>query len=139
MFGNPNINEIRFFAAGIVNKDTADAIDGQIWLDELRVTEVRKDVGTAGRVSIVGNMADFINYNFTMQSQDPYFRGLSSATRGGSSNNLGSGRQQTTLNTGLTINLQKLLPRSWEASLPVALSYVKTVTTPLVLPEETQK
>ncbi|KAA3635433.1 MAG: cell surface protein SprA [Calditrichaeota bacterium] len=145
VLGNPNLNEIQYFAAGVINKDSSD-ISGRIWLDELRVTDVRKDVGTAGRISVTGNMADFLSYNFSLQSQDPYFRGISAATRGGSENNLGSGRQVTSITSSLTLQLQKLLPRSWGAALPVTMGYSKQVTTPLLrnnsdieLPVELQK
>ena len=132
VFGNPNINEIKYFAAGVVNEDTTQAINGEVWLDELRVTDVRKDVGTAGRISVTGNMADFISYNFSLQSKDPYFRGLSSATRGGSQNNLGSGRHETNMTSSLTLNMQKFLPRSWKASLPITFAYSKSTQTPLL-------
>ena len=134
VFGNPNINEIRYFTAGVVNIDTCETctIDGELWIDELRVTDVRKDVGSAGRVSFNGNISDLLSYHFNYQSQDPYFRGISAATRGGSVNNLGSGKTQTNYNYGVTFNLNKFLPRSLGARLPVSLSYAKTIQTPLL-------
>lgn len=144
--GLPNLNEIRYFAVGVVNKNPADTLTGpsaRIWLDELRVTEVRRDVGTAGRFSMSGSVADLLNYNFNYQSEDPYFRQVSSATRGGGENNLGSGKNSTSYNYGASMNLDRFLPRSWGASIPVSYNYSKSVTTPLVgkgsdilLPEE---
>jgi len=143
IFGRPNINQILYFAAGVLNTDTTETVDGEVWIDELRVTNVRKDVGTAGRVTVKGNMADLLNYNFSLTSRDPYFRGISSATRGGSANNLGSGRTETRYNYGVTLNIDKVLPRSWAARLPVTFSYSKATYTPLlrnnsdiVLPDE---
>jgi cell surface protein SprA len=146
IFGTPDINKIRFFAAGLVNTDTTKTISGQLWLDELRVSDVRRDVGTAGRIQVQGNIADLMSYNFSYESRDPYFRGLSTSTRGGSTNNLGSGQTNTTYNYGMTFNVQKFLPRSWGAQMPVSLRYTKTTQTPLlrtnsdvVLPEERRK
>ncbi|MEW6413380.1 MAG: cell surface protein SprA [Candidatus Zixiibacteriota bacterium] len=132
--GAPDINKVRYFAAGLANTDSiaTNGMTGQIWLDELRVTEVRKDVGTAGRVTVQGNISDLINYNFSLESQDPYFRNISSTTRGGSTNNLGSGRTRTTYNYGVTLNVNKFLPRSWGARLPVTFSYDKSIETPLL-------
>ncbi len=132
VYGDPNINEIRYFAAGIVNLDSTENINGELWMDELRVTEVRKDVGNAGRLTVSGSMADLLSYSFNYQSKDPYFRGLSSATRGGSQDNLGSGRTETSYNYSLSLNLDKLLPRSWGARLPISYSFAKSVTTPLL-------
>lgn len=141
--GNPNLNQIKYFAAGVVNNKDNDPVSGEVWLDELRVTDVRDDVGTAGRFSISGNMADLGNYNFSYQSQDPYFRGISSSTRGGSSENLGSGNTQTQMSYSASVNLDKFLPRSWGVRLPVSYSFSKSTQTPLlrtgsdiILPEE---
>jgi len=148
IFGNPDINKIRYFSAGLVNADpdSSNEISGQLWLDELRVTEVRRDVGTAGRLQLTGNIADLLNYTYNFESRDPYFRGLSTSTRGGSTDNLGSGETKTTYNMGVTLNINKFLPRSWGARLPVSLWYDKSTQTPLlrnnsdiVLPPETRE
>ncbi|MGH8015291.1 MAG: hypothetical protein ACREBV_03785, partial [Candidatus Zixiibacteriota bacterium] len=145
VFGTPNLNEILFFSAGVVNPhDTV--VSGEIWLDELRVTDVRKDAGTAMRFNVAGNLADFANYGFQIQSQDAYFRGLSSATRGGSNNNLGSGQTNTSYGFNWSMNLDKFLPPSWGTRLPVSYRYSKSISTPLlrtrsdvVLPDNVRK
>ncbi len=141
--GRPNLAQIGYFAAGIVNTDSTERYEGEIWLDELRITGVRKDIGTAGRVSVGGNIADLFTYNFNLQSRDPYFRGISTATRGGSDNNLGSGKTATSYSYGLSMKVDRFLPRSWKASIPVTYSYSKSTTTPLlrtnsdiILPDE---
>lgn len=146
--GRPNINQIKYFAVGMLNKsaDTSREVTGEIWLDELRVTGVRRDVGTAGRLQLTGNAADLLTYGLTFQSRDPYFRGLSSSTRGGSQNNLGSGQTENQLSWNASINLHKFLPRSWGASLPLSFNYSNVTRLPLlktgsdiVLPEEARQ
>jgi hypothetical protein len=147
--GTPNLNEIRYFSAGIVNMKTTDTITGPtgiVWLDELRLTDVRKDVGTAARFSASGNVADLFNYSFGYQSQDPYFRKMSSATRGGGANNLGSGKRTASHNYNLSASIDRFLPRAWGATIPVSFSYSKSVTTPMlrtgsdiVMPEDTRQ
>ena len=145
VFGDPNLNEIRFFTGGIVSTfDTA--VTGEVWIDELRVTQVRKDAGTAMRFNVGGNIADLANFGFQIQSQDAYFRGLSSATRGGSNDNLGSGQTNTNYSVNWSMNLDKFLPPSWGARLPVSARYGKSVSTPLlrtrsdvVLPADVRK
>ncbi len=146
--GNPSLNQIKFFAAGVINLDSSGFAlpSGEVWLDELRVSQVRRDVGTAGRLSVSGNIADLGNYSFSFRSQDPYFREISSPTRGGSDQNLGSGQTQTSVNYSATLNFDKFLPRSWGARLPVAYNYSKSTQTPLlrtgsdiVLPEEVRE
>ena len=129
--GQPNINEVRFLAAGIENVGPS-RVTGDVWLDELRVTDVRKDPGTAVRADISGNMADLITYSLSYEHRDPYFRGVSQATRGGSSNNLGSGEDYTSMSYSTTFNLQKFLPRSWGARLPISVGYSETEQVPLL-------
>ncbi len=141
--GRPNLNEVRYFAAGIVNTSVADTLSGFIWLDELRVTGVRKDVGTAGRLSVNGSLADLLTYSFSFDSRDPFFRPISSATRGGGQNNLGSGKTSTSYRYSVTLQMHRFLPRSWGANIPIGYTYSKRTTTPLlrtgtdiILPEE---
>ncbi|MCH7565088.1 MAG: hypothetical protein IH968_14835, partial [Gemmatimonadetes bacterium] len=53
--GAPNINEVRYYAIGLINQDnTGKRVSGEVWLDELRVTDVRRDVGRAGAASGAG-------------------------------------------------------------------------------------
>jgi len=143
--GLPNINEIQYLAAGVMNMGE-EPISGEIWLDELRVTDVRKDKGTAARLTVNGSMADLITYNFSYEHRDAYFRGLSQATRGGSSNNLGSGEETNNFSLGTGLSFHKFLPRSWSARIPMSFSYAKSERIPLlrnnsdvVLPEEKQR
>ena len=146
--GNPSINDVKYFTAGIINIDSVGSSDvtGEIWLDELRVTDVRKDVGTAGRVSVNGSIADLMSYNFSLESKGAFFRGLSSPTRGGGSNNLGSGKTSTRVNYGGSLNLDRFLPKSWGARIPISISHSKSTETPLlrnnsdiVLPEDVRE
>ncbi|RKX27371.1 MAG: cell surface protein SprA [Candidatus Zixiibacteriota bacterium] len=142
VLGRPNLNQVRFIAAGIVNESSGRA-SGEVWIDELRVTDVRKDVGTAARVSVSGNLADLITYSLSWEHKDPYFRSLSKSTRGGSRDNLGSGSESNSFGYNLSLNLHRFMPRSWGVRLPVSYSYYESVSTPLLgsasdvlLPEE---
>ena len=131
--GRPNLNEVKYFAAGIVNTSPTDTLlSGYIWLDELRVTGVRKDVGTAGRLTFSGSLADLATYSFSFDSRDPFFRPISSATRGGGQNNLGSGKTSTSYRYSLTFQAHRFLPRSWGASIPIGYTYSKRTSTPLL-------
>ncbi len=143
--GRPNIAEVRFISASVKNQGPQN-ITGEVWIDELRVTDVRKDVGNAARVAVNGSLADLVTYNFTYEHRDAYFRGLSQATRGGSANNLGSGKETNVLSGGGTLNVAKFLPRSWTAKLPLTYSYSESESIPLlrnnsdvVLPEEVRE
>ncbi|MFZ5980588.1 MAG: cell surface protein SprA, partial [Candidatus Zixiibacteriota bacterium] len=133
--GNPRLDEVLYFAAGILNVDEENRNNiytGKVVLDELRLTDVRDNVGRAGRIAVSGSMADLIRYSFNYQSQDPYFRGISAATRGGSNNNLGSGKTQNSLRYDLTLNVDKFLPKSWNSKIPVSFGKTETSEIPLL-------
>jgi hypothetical protein len=132
--GSPNLNQIRYLACGMINEDTTAFrhINGEIWVDELRVSDVRSDVGTAARIDVSGRLSDLISFGANYSAQDPYFRGLAAATRGGSDNNLGSGKSDKTYGLSLSIAMHKFLPRSWNVQLPVGLSYSHAEQLPLL-------
>lgn len=142
--GSPNITRVKYLAAGATNLDPNDTVTADIWIDELRLTDVRKDVGIAMNVGVNGSFADLFNYTFSYSYQNSYFRTISASSRAGSSDNLGSGSTTKRYSIGISgINLDKFLPRSLSASIPVSLSYSKSTSIPvlksrsdIILPDE---
>jgi len=143
IFGRPNISRVKYLAMGVINTNPDTVITGDIWVDELRLTDVRRDVGLAGRVSLNGNVADLFNYNFSYDYENSFFRRISSSTRGGGQNNLGSGRTTSNLSAGVSFSFDKFLPRALGANIPVSFRYGESRQVPrlkfqsdIILPEE---
>ncbi|MFH2036893.1 MAG: cell surface protein SprA [Candidatus Zixiibacteriota bacterium] len=143
IFGRPNIKKVQYIAAGVTNLDPADTVSGDIWLNELQVTEVRDDVGLAARLTVSGNVADLFSYNANYNYMNSYFRKISESTKGGGADNLGSGKSTTSYGFGISFSLDKFMPRSLGAKLPVNMRYSKSTDRPLlqynsdiILPEE---
>ncbi len=106
---------------------------------------LRRDVGTAARVSASGNLADLLSYSVGLNYQNSYFRNIATSSRAGSQDNLGSGHSVTSYNYGFSFGLDKFLPRALGASFPVSMNYGKTTDVPLlrfgsdiILPPELQ-
>lgn len=131
--GSPNLGVIKHFAIGFINTDSTSDLTGRLWVDEMRLTDVRKDVGTAMALGLTGNLADLIDYSFNIESRDAYFRQLAAIQRGGGAYNLGSGKELLATGYGVNINLHKFAPKSWNMTLPVRLNQTKTTNTPLLL------
>ncbi len=129
---DPTLTRMQYFSMGIVNKTTERPVSGEVWVDELRLTDVRDDVGMAGRVSLSGNMSDLGNYSFSYSKQDAYYRGVSSATKGGAADNLGSGQTRANYSFSGSIKMDKFFPRSLELQLPVRVSWSQSVQDPLL-------
>ena len=55
--GNPSLSRLQYFIVGVEN-DSDHPISGEIWLDELRLSGVKKETGTAVRLKSKFNLSD---------------------------------------------------------------------------------
>ena len=143
VYGEPSITKVKYLAFGVVSRDPVRPASGDIWIDELRLTEVRRDVGLAARLTASGNVADLFTWSAGYNYMDSYFRKISASTRGGGQDNLGSGKSTQGYSMGMSFKLDMFLPRSLGAKLPVSLRYSKSTSIPrlrfnsdIILPEE---
>lgn len=141
--GNPTLTQVKYLAMSVMNIDSTKAPTGDIWFDELQLGGVRRDVGIAFRASANGNVADLFNYSAAYSHKNPFFRGISTSTRGGSSDNLGSGKSSTSYNYSISMSLDRFLPKSLGAKIPLSLRYSRSLDVPqlryntdIVLPQE---
>ena len=124
--GEPSLTNVRWLMIGIVNNREIESFTGSIWIDELRLSDVRKDKGMAMRVSGDLRLSDFISVNGEYNRKDADFHtvnerfGQGSNSRGGSVN--------------ASLALHKLLPAGWGFLIPVSASYQSSVQTPKYMP-----
>jgi len=123
--GEPALSRIKFFMVGLRNM-TDEWISGEIWLDELRLSGVKKNRGVAMRLTSRFSLADIANTSFTYSRKDANFHVLQQRL----------GTNQTGENFSLNTNVQihKLLPKSWGISIPVNLSMTNVTNTPKYFP-----
>ncbi len=120
-YGKPSFRNIMRMELGVINHDSS-SMSGEIWVDEIRLTEPRRDVGTAGRISLSSKFADLMGFNVDLSRSDSEFRGLASEA--------GSGKTKTTLMTSGNLSLDKFLPSKWGMSIPLTGSMTKDVSLP---------
>jgi hypothetical protein len=123
--GNPALTNVRTLIVGIKNAGTA-SFTGEIWMNELRVTNVKKDKGIAMRARIDLKLADFINFGGEINQRDADFHNV--ADRFGS----GNSEQSYSLNGSMT--LDKILPQGLGLSVPVNMTYSYRQATPKYVP-----
>jgi hypothetical protein len=110
MRGRPSLTNIRQFMLGLLN--TSDVpISGEIWVDELRLKNVRKDRGTASRVRVEGQFADLLTFNANFYRKNSDFHGLLQKK--------GQGFTNSVYGFSGTLSLQKFFPKGWNLSLPL--------------------
>ncbi len=119
--GNPDLSRIRSLFFGVVNAVGDVSITGETWLNDLRVKDVKRTTGFAGKLNASLNLAGVVNFGFTLQEQDAEFRGLRAST----------GQGSHTRNWSLTgrTALQHFLPM-WGYKIPVSASYGRTRSLP---------
>jgi len=123
--GKPALNRIRWFSMGVINADTINfqPVSDEVWVDELRVTDIRKEKGIAGSINLTAKLADLASLSFSFKKQDSQFRSLTQKKESTNSTmnyrfNLGG------------IQVHRFLPVSLGYTLPVSLSYSRTLDLP---------
>jgi len=125
IYGQPSLSSVKWFEIGLINH-SEDVITGEIWLDELRVTNVRRVAGWAGRVSVDADFADFAGFSYSYRKQDSEFHGLRDKT--------GSGMTTSRQNIRGSLHLDKFLPAGWGFSLPLQGSWSTELQLPRLKP-----
>ncbi|RKY81732.1 hypothetical protein DRQ07_03265, partial [candidate division KSB1 bacterium] len=123
--GKPSLTNVRWLIAGVANKGKTP-FSGSVWMDELRLSNVKKDKGKAMRFKADLRLSDFLVINGEFQRTDADFHTI----------NERFGRGSTTQNTRayMSVNMDKLMPDHWGLSIPVSANYAKTQSTPKYKP-----
>jgi cell surface protein SprA len=108
--GNPSLNTIRYFRVGVKNIDSIPWT-GEVWLDEMRVSGVRQEKGSALRLSTSLKVADLFTFNGNWESKDADFHDIKTQ--------FGSGNSIESQNYSGVFNAHKLLPTSLNISIPI--------------------
>ena len=136
--GSPTLSQVKWLWAGVINADSLgfEPVSGEIWVDEMLVTDIRKEKGLAGDFTITAQLADLCNLNFSYGKRDSEFRSLTEKKEGYNSSK----------NYSLNISgfqLHKFLPYSFGYSLPFSFTYSRALTLPkwktgsdIILPKE---
>ncbi len=118
--GNPDLSRVKSIFFGLKNTGQ-DPISGQSWLNDIRLKDVRRDAGYAGKLNGSANMGGVITVNASFQETDPEFRGLR-ATRG-------TGVTNRNWSVSASTKLQHFIPLGGY-NLPISASYSRGKNTP---------
>ncbi len=123
--GQPSLTNVRWLIIGVTNISPF-TYTGQVWIDELRVSNVRKDKGMAMRARADIRLANFITLNGEYDRKDADFHTVNERFGGGSHSQSG--------NFNASIQMNELMPVSWGLRIPVTVSFSKSRMTPKYLP-----
>jgi hypothetical protein len=111
--GYPALTSVTRIALGVRVVGEKTVTSGNVWIDELRLSDVRRDMGFAGRFSLTARLSDFAEISFNTEKTDADFLRVGQTK--------GSGMTQTSTNFSTRVNLDRFI--SWSRlNLPLQLT-----------------
>ena len=125
--GNPAFAGIRTFTLGIRNAGT-EVLRGapgqnELWVDELRVDNIRKKQAFSGTMDLDMQLSDFGHTQVSLSYQGGDFQDLRSRA---------SGIARNALSMSNTFNLERFFPVTWGLNIPVSVSYDRSSQVPRI-------
>jgi len=120
--GKPSLDRLQYFTVSVKNTGN-ESVSGQVWLDELRLSGVKKERGVAMRVQSKLNLSDLGSATLSYSRQDADFHRLQE--RLSRSNNTSEN-----LNVSGKLDLHRLLPSGFGFSIPVNGSITRNQSRP---------
>lgn len=133
---NPSLTNIRQITIGIkncsdrvlgpdsVSTDSSNAIE--VWFNEFRLSEVKKDKGTAMRMRFDLGLADLMSLNGQIEDREADFHTLSERFSS-------AGQNQVNKSLGGSLQVGKFFPVSWGVTIPISFNYTENTGTPKYL------
>lgn len=126
--GNPSYGAVRTIMLGVKNS-TGNNICGEVWFNELRLSELNNEGGWAAIASMDVNFADFANVSAIGRRTTV---GFGSLEQGPNQRSLEDVQQYDVVTN---VNLGQLLPENWGIQLPFNYAIGEEQVTPLYDPE----
>lgn len=125
--GQPSLNEIRQVAFAVENVGRTPLGEGSVWIDELRLDGVKKDVGTAARTIVDVKLSDFATLNANIERRGADFLSIGQ--------DRGEGTTATSSNLRGAFNLDRFVSRAGVA-IPLTLTETRNRRVPKFQPNK---
>ncbi len=127
--GSPSINQVRTLLFGVKNHDARPATT-EVWFNELRVSDVKKENATAVRAEVDAKFSDFLRMDVNFEQQDAEFHNVKQRSSG--TNQTFQRKRSFNGNT----DLGRFLPPSWNTSIAVSGSWSHDFKLPKYFPND---
>ncbi|MDY2586250.1 cell surface protein SprA [Winogradskyella aquimaris] len=123
--GNPNFGDIRVLMVGLKNSGiTGTNACGEVWFNELRMSDLENEGGWAAVVSMDSNIADFADVSATGRRSTIGFGGIEQSP------NERSREDVKQYDVVTNVQLGQLLPKKWGIQIPFNYSQSEEIITP---------
>jgi hypothetical protein len=121
----PNLARVQEIAAGIWRVNDRVFVDqAEVWVDDIRVSDVVQEAGVAGAVDVTLAAADVADLALSLSRRDGQFRQLGEDP---------SYVTDDAATLAATVRLDRMLPERWGLSVPVTLRHTTTASDPFYL------
>jgi hypothetical protein len=119
----PNLAAVRELSMGVWN-ETGLSQDGEIWINELRLTEAVRDAGLAGSFNAEFDGAGVLTARVNLTDRGAFFRQLRDRA---------TYQDDRTMNVFSSLAVDRWLPSSWGLDLPVTYEHARASQAPVLL------
>ncbi len=119
--GRPDLRHVKRYYFGVMNRTLSDGADGYFYFNDVRLEDVKKDMGMAQRAGVRVNMADILKVDYDWKHTDDEFHGLDKRS--------GSGIDYRDWNLATNFKIDDFIPLLG-FQLPVNLSRRQTTNRP---------
>ncbi|MFH1278666.1 MAG: cell surface protein SprA [Candidatus Eisenbacteria bacterium] len=129
--GRPSMTKIRRLTFGISNRSPDKELTGSVWVNDLRLLNVKGDAGYAARIGMDVGFSDFLTVSTDYRKMGKEFRHISGGGGGGANEeeNPRHGSDETELSVSGSVKLGKFLDVVG-VGMPVNASYSKSTSLP---------
>jgi cell surface protein SprA len=124
--GNPSLGRIKTITLGLKNPSTSigDNLSGEVWFNELRLSEIKGKGGWSAVANLDANLADFANVSFSGRLSTDGFGSVDKSPNERSNENYKQYSLVTNLNAG------QLLPEKWGVQIPISYTNSREISKP---------
>ncbi|MFQ6046623.1 MAG: cell surface protein SprA, partial [Gemmatimonadales bacterium] len=121
----PNLARVSEVAVGMIREtQTVTIAAAELWVDDIRLSDVVADPGTAAALDARLTAADVMEFTFSTDTRDDRFRQLGQEF---------SYITDRSTRFGTLLRADKLFPEDWGLSLPVSVQHTRTGSDPFYL------
>jgi len=110
MRGNPSLTKVAIMVLGVANDSSDVPISGEIWIDDVRLTDVIQEFGINSRMQVEAQLSDLGRISISVSGRDNKFRNLNESIPRNSIFDY---------NVGGSLNIDRFMPEKWGLRLPV--------------------
>ena len=122
--GNPNFGLVRTLMVGVKNNESRNDIKGEVWFNELRLSDMDNQGGMAAVLNVDSNLADFATVSASGRKSTIGFGALEQGPNERSREDI----KQYSIVTN--VNFGKLLPQKWFINIPFNYAVGEETITP---------